>query len=155
LEITAKVIELSGRGARRTLPEARARSLIWIRVVQSYGLLLAFPVRPLGVLFGNRWHTRHAAVAPFPTQPTQKPRFRNSVSSRSVFARGGSRDTATLEGWIRCVFAATLTQPARQPEAVATRFKAQCNSRDVFTALTASSRQRCSRPRSLSALGSS
>jgi len=71
--------------------------------VQSYGLLLAFPVRPLGVLFGNRWHTRHAAVAWFPTQPTKNPRFSNSVSSRSVFARRGSRDTATLGGWIRCV----------------------------------------------------
>ena len=33
----------------------------------------ALAVRPLGVLFGNRWHARHAAVAPFPTQPPQEP----------------------------------------------------------------------------------
>src|SRR5712671_49525 len=33
----------------------------------------ALPVRPLGVLFGNRWHARHAAMAPFPTQPPQEP----------------------------------------------------------------------------------
>jgi hypothetical protein len=31
------------------------------------------------------------------------PRFSNSVSSRSVFARRCSRDTATLEAWITCV----------------------------------------------------
>src|SRR5260370_38471263 len=33
----------------------------------------ALPVRPLGVLFGNRWHARHAAMAPFSTQPPQEP----------------------------------------------------------------------------------
>src|SRR6516165_6101125 len=63
---------------------------------------LALPIGPLGVLFGNRWHARHAAVAPFATQPSRNPRFSNSVSSRSVFARRCSRDTATLEGWITC-----------------------------------------------------
>src|SRR6516162_10191137 len=34
---------------------------------------LALPIRPLGVLFGNRWHARHAAMAPFATQPPQEP----------------------------------------------------------------------------------
>src|SRR4029077_11355604 len=34
---------------------------------------LALPIGPLGVLFGTRWHPRHAAVAPFPTQPPQEP----------------------------------------------------------------------------------
>src|SRR5438874_11616466 len=33
----------------------------------------ALPVWPLGVLFDNRWHARHAAMAPFPTQPPQEP----------------------------------------------------------------------------------
>src|SRR5262252_1924951 len=34
---------------------------------------LALPIRWLGVLFGNRWHARHAAMAPFATQPPQEP----------------------------------------------------------------------------------
>src|SRR6202049_4524527 len=33
----------------------------------------ALPIGPLGVLFGTRWHARHAAMAPFPTQPPQEP----------------------------------------------------------------------------------
>ena len=44
----------------------------------------------------NRRHARHAAMAPFATQPPQEPALQNSVSSRSVFARRCSRDTATL-----------------------------------------------------------
>ena len=34
---------------------------------------LALAVWPLGVLFGNRGHARHAAMAPFSTQPPQEP----------------------------------------------------------------------------------
>jgi hypothetical protein len=34
---------------------------------------VALAVRPLGVLFGNRQHARHAAMAPFSTQPPQEP----------------------------------------------------------------------------------
>jgi hypothetical protein len=33
----------------------------------------ALPIGPLGVLFGNCWYPRHAAMAPFSTQPSQKP----------------------------------------------------------------------------------
>src|SRR6202007_1322891 len=33
---------------------------------------LALPIGPLGVLFGDRWHARHAAMAPFATQPPQE-----------------------------------------------------------------------------------
>ena len=33
----------------------------------------ALAVRPFGVLFGNRGHARHAAMAPFSTQPPQEP----------------------------------------------------------------------------------
>ena len=63
---------------------------------------LELPVRPLGVLFaivGTR------AMVQWPRSPRshpKKPRFSNSVSSRSVLARRCSRDTATLEGWITC-----------------------------------------------------
>src|SRR6516225_8315309 len=63
---------------------------------------LALPIGPLGVLLGDRWHAHHAAMAPFPRSHPRNPRFSNSVSSRSVFARRCSRDTATLEGWITC-----------------------------------------------------
>src|SRR6516165_11799672 len=63
---------------------------------------LALPIGPLGVLFGNRWHARHAAWPRSPRNHPRNPRFSNSVSSRSVFARRCSRDTATLEGWITC-----------------------------------------------------
>jgi len=41
----------------------------------------------------------------------------------------------------------TRPQPARQPKAVPTSFEGQCNPRDLAPALTASSRQRCSRPK--------
>src|SRR5215470_13030156 len=34
---------------------------------------LALPIGPLGVLFGKRRHAYHAAMAPFPPQPTQEP----------------------------------------------------------------------------------
>src|SRR4051794_20932965 len=34
---------------------------------------VALAVRPLGVLFGNCRHARHAAMAPFATQPPQEP----------------------------------------------------------------------------------
>src|SRR5689334_3336758 len=34
---------------------------------------LALPIGPLGVLFGNRRHARHSAMAPFATQPPQEP----------------------------------------------------------------------------------
>src|SRR5205085_945051 len=37
-----------------------------------------------------------------PRSHPKNPRFSNSVSSRSVFARRCSRDTATLEAWITC-----------------------------------------------------
>ena len=81
-------------------------------------------VWPHGVLFGNCWHTRHAAVAPFATQPPNNPRFSNSVSSQSVFARRCSRETVTLEAWITD---ATRRKPARQQEAVAAGFQSQRN----------------------------
>src|ERR1700731_689754 len=46
---------------------------------------------------------RTRAMLQWPRSPRshpKNPRFSNSVSSRSVFARRGSRDTATLEAWI-------------------------------------------------------
>src|SRR6266566_2160472 len=37
---------------------------------------LALAIGPLGILFGDRWHARHGAVAPFSTQPPQGPALR-------------------------------------------------------------------------------
>src|SRR5215472_11687342 len=50
---------------------------------------VALAVWPLGVLFGNRRHARHGAVAPFSTQPPQEP----ALQQLGV-------DTARLEAWI-------------------------------------------------------
>jgi hypothetical protein len=116
---------------------------------------LALPIGPLGILFGNRRYADHAAMAPFPTQPPQEPRLSNSVSSRSVFARRCSRDTATLEGWITCASTprASSQRASQKPSRPAS--KASAIRVIVRPALTASSRQRCSSPSSRSGLGSS
>src|SRR5207249_1921848 len=116
---------------------------------------VALAVWPLGVLFGNRGHARHAAVAPFSTQPPQEPAlqqlgvkpvgFRSAMLPRYREARG--MDHVSLD--------ATRRKPARQPEAVAAGFKGNRNPRDRAAGLTASSRQRCSSASSRSGLGSS
>ena len=87
---------------------------------------------------------RHAA--------TPNPRFSNSVSSRSVFARRYSRDTATLRHRSRNLDA-MRRKPARQPKPVTASLKASAI--HVIVRPTASSCQRCSSPSSRSRLGSS
>src|SRR5438128_10337595 len=91
---------------------------------------LALPIRPLGVLFGNRWHARHAAMTPFPTQPPQEPAlqqlgvepvgFRPAMFPRNRHTRG--MDHVRLYP--------TRLNPARQPEAVAAGFEGKRNPRD-------------------------
>src|SRR5262249_36209922 len=91
---------------------------------------VALAVRPLGVLFGNCWHARHAAVAPFPTQPSQEPApqqlgvepvgFRPAMLPR--YRETGGMDHLCLD--------ATRLKPARQPEAVAAGFEGKRNPRD-------------------------
>jgi hypothetical protein len=98
------------------------------------------------------------AMVQWPRSPRshpKNPRFSNSVSSRSVFARRCSRDTATLEAWITCASTPrALSQRANQkPSRPAS--KASAIRVILRPALTASSRQRCSTASSLSALGSS
>ena len=98
--------------------------------VRSADQALALPVRPLGVLFGNRRHARHAAVAPFPTQPPQEPAlqqlgvepvgFRPSMLPRYRDTRG--MDHVRLDP--------ARLKPARQPKAVAAGFEGQRNPRD-------------------------
>src|SRR5438105_5574157 len=91
---------------------------------------VALSVRPLGVLFGNRGYARHAAVAPFSTQPPQEPAlqqvgvepvgFRSAMLPRYRDTRG--MDHVSLD--------ATRRKPARQPEAVAAGFEGNRNPRD-------------------------
>src|SRR6516225_9720543 len=116
---------------------------------------LALPIGPLGVLFGKRRNARHAAMAPFATQPPQETALQQFGSSRSVFARRCSRDTATLEGWITCASTprASSQRASQKPSRPAS--KATAIRVIVRPALTDSSRQRCSRPSSRSGLGSS
>src|SRR6202171_6357723 len=91
---------------------------------------LALAVRPLGVLFGNRGHARHAAMAPFATQPPQEPAlqqlgvepvgFRSPMLPRYRATRG--MDPVSLYP--------TRRKPARQPKAVAAGFEGKRNPRD-------------------------
>src|SRR5271166_5615435 len=73
----------------------------------------------------------------------------------TVFARRCCRDTATLEGWMTCAstpraFSQRANQKPSRPASKASAIRV------IFLpALTASSRRRCRRPSSLSALGSS
>src|SRR4029077_13696687 len=94
---------------------------------------VALAVWPLGVLFGNCWHARHGAVAPFATQPPQEPAleqlgvepvgFRSAVLPRY-------RDTRGMD---HVSFYSPRRKPARQPEAVAAGFKGKRNPRDRAT----------------------
>src|SRR5690348_7288020 len=91
---------------------------------------VALAVRPLGVLFGNRWHARHAAVAPFTTQPPQEPALQQlgvePVGFRSAMLPR-YRDTRGMD---HVRFDPTRLKPARQPEAVAAGFEGKRNPRD-------------------------
>src|ERR1700682_3528224 len=91
---------------------------------------LALAVRPLGVLFGNRWHARHAAMAPFSTQPPQEPALEQFGVQPiglgpSMFPRNGH-----TRGMDHVRLYPTRLKPARQPETVAAGFEGQRNPRD-------------------------
>src|SRR2546423_14908256 len=91
---------------------------------------VALAVRPLEVLFSNRGHARHAAMAPFSTQPPQEPAlqqlgvepvgFRSAMLPRNSHARGMDH--------VR--FYSTCLEPACQPNAIAAGFECQRNPRD-------------------------
>jgi hypothetical protein len=53
--ITALNRKAAGQGGLHSVGDARALSY------QAFAL----PIRPLGVLFGNRWYAHHVAMAPF------------------------------------------------------------------------------------------
>src|SRR5438874_3854272 len=91
---------------------------------------VALAVRPLGVLFGNRWHARHAAMASFPTQPPQEPALQQlgvePVGFRSAMLPR-YRDTRGMD---HVSLYSTRRKPARQPKAVAAGFEGERNPRD-------------------------
>src|SRR5256714_8920677 len=91
---------------------------------------VALAVRPLAVLFGNRRHARHAAMAPFSTQPPQEPALQQlgvePVGFRSAMLTR-YRDTRGMD---HVSFDAARLKPARQPEAVAAGFEGKRNPRD-------------------------
>src|SRR5438105_7578051 len=91
---------------------------------------VALAVRPLGVLFGNCWHARHGAVAPFATQPPQEPALQQlgvePVGFRSAMLPR-YRDTRGMD---HVSLYSTRRKPARQPEAVAAGFEGKRNPRD-------------------------
>src|ERR1700751_1547660 len=91
---------------------------------------VALAVRPLGVLFGNREHARHAAMTPFATQPPQEGAMQQlgvePVGFRSAMLPR-YRDTRGLD---HVRLNATRLEPARQPEAVAAGFEGERNARD-------------------------
>src|SRR5215467_814808 len=94
---------------------------------------LALPIGPLGVLLGDRWHARHAAMAPFATQPPQEPALQQLGVEPiglcpAMFARHGH-----TRGMDHVRLDPSRLQPARQPEAVAAGFESQRNPRNIAT----------------------
>jgi len=95
--------------------------------MQTIGSSPMEPITAEAQLFGDRRHARHAAMAPFPAQPSQEPPleqfgiepvgFRPAMFARHRDARG--MDRVRLD--------ATHRKPARQPEAVAAGFEGKCN----------------------------
>src|SRR5438132_442973 len=78
----------------------------------------------------NRWHTRHAAMAPFSTQPPQEsPLQQFGVEPIGLCPAVFPRNCHTRRMDHVRLYPARR-EPARQPEAVATGFKNQCNPRD-------------------------
>src|SRR5262252_8451976 len=92
---------------------------------------LALPIGPLGVLFVNRRNARHAAVAPFRTQPSQeRPLQQLGVEPVGLGSPMFPRHCDT-RGMDHVRLDATRRKPARQPEAVAAGFEGQRNPRDI------------------------
>src|SRR6266478_6023806 len=85
----------------------------------------ALPVRPLGVLFGNRWHARHGAMAPFSTQPPQEPALQQLGVEPVGFRPAMLPRYRDTRGMDHVRLYPTRLKPARQPKAVAAGFEGQ------------------------------
>src|SRR5260370_23137311 len=83
---------------------------------------LALPVRPLGVLFGNRRDARHAAMAPFPAQPSQEPALQQLGVEPVGLAPAMLSRYSDTRGMDHVRFDPACIQPMRQPAAIAAGF---------------------------------
>src|SRR6266478_2184899 len=93
----------------------------------------ALSVGPLGVLFGNRRYARHAAMAPFPTQPPQEPPLQHLGVEPVGFCPAMFPRYCDTRGMDHVRLDPTRTQPTCQPNAIATSFEGKRNPRDLFT----------------------
>src|SRR6516164_2627047 len=91
---------------------------------------LALPIGPLGVLFGKRRHAYHAAMAPFATQPSQKPALQQLGVEPIGLCPAMSPRHGHTRGMDHVRLNPTRRKPARQPEAVAAGFEGNRNPRD-------------------------
>src|SRR6266436_143279 len=91
---------------------------------------VALAVRPLGVLFGNRRHARHAAMAPFSTQPPQEAALQQFGVEPVGFCSAMFPRYRDTRGMDHVRLDAARLKPARQPEAVAAGFEGNRNPRD-------------------------
>src|ERR1700751_3202415 len=91
---------------------------------------VALAVRPLGVLFANRGHARHAAMAPFATQPPQEGALQQLGVEPVGFRAAMLPRYRDTRGMDHVRLNATRLEPARQPEAVAAGFEGERNARD-------------------------
>jgi hypothetical protein len=91
---------------------------------------LALAVRPLGVLFGDRRHAHHTAMASFATQPPQEAALQQLGVEPVGFRPAMLPRHRDTRGMDHMRLNATRLEPARQPEAVAAGFKGQRNPRD-------------------------
>src|SRR5271170_1115857 len=90
----------------------------------------ALPVGPLSVLFGNRRYARHAAMAPFSTQPSQEAALQQLGVEPVGFRPAMLPRYRNTRGVDHVRFDPTCLKPARQPEAVAAGFEGKRNPRD-------------------------
>src|SRR5437870_9073005 len=91
---------------------------------------VALAVRPLGVRFANRGHARHAAMAPFATQPPQEPALQQLGVEPVGFRPAMLPRYRDTRGMDHVRLYSTRLEPARQPEAVAASFEGKRNPRD-------------------------
>src|SRR5947208_13240264 len=109
---------------------ARVAFIRFTMRVRSPHQAFALPVRPLGVLFGNRWHPRHAAMAPFPTQPPQEPALQQLGIEPVGLGPAMLPRYRDTRGMDHVRLYSTCLKPARQPEAVAAGFEGKRNPRN-------------------------
>src|SRR5207302_986972 len=116
---------------------------------------VALAVRPLGVLLGNCGHARHAAMAPFSTQPSQEAALQQLGVEPVGFCSAMFPRYRDTRGMDHVSLDATRLKPARQPEAVAAGFEGNRNPRDRAAGPDRLILPAMHRPSSRSGLGSS